>query len=63
MAKKILAVVAVLWGGGLLLSHLLGLNPVKGSGPYAAGQWAGLAFGVLLLAAGLYYLLVGSRGR
>ncbi len=63
MAKKVAAVIAVLWGGALLLSHLLGFNRIEGGGPYAAGQWAGLAFGALLLLAGLYHLLLASRRR
>lgn len=63
MAKKIVAVVAALWGAALLLSHLLGFRPIEGDGPYAAGQRAGVAFGALLLFAGLYYLLAGSKRR
>lgn len=60
MAKKIVAVIAVLWGAGILVSSLLRFNRVEG-GTYGTGQMAGLAFGVLLLGAGLYALLASRR--
>jgi hypothetical protein len=60
MIKKIVAVIAVIWGAGILVSFLLNLNRA-GGGAYGAGQMIGLAFGVLLLAAGLYALLAPKR--
>ncbi len=60
MAKKIVAIIAVLWGAGILLSFILGFNR-QGEGGYGAGQLVGLIFGILLLASGLYALLASRR--
>ena len=60
---RIIGAIAVIWGGALLLSRLLGYSRVEGSGAYAAGQSAGLIFGGLLLVAGLYALITGGRKK
>jgi Mn2+/Fe2+ NRAMP family transporter len=60
---RILGVIALIWGGALLLSRLLGYNRVEGVGAYAAGQYAGLIFGVLLFVAGLYAVITGGRRK
>lgn len=58
---RILGAIAFIWGGALLLSHLLGRSRVEGNGAYAAGQYFGLIFGALLCHAGLYSLVKGGR--
>lgn len=60
---RIVGAMALIWGGGLLLAHLLGFRRVEGSGVYAAGQYAGLVFGGLLFAAGLYTVITGGRKK
>jgi membrane associated rhomboid family serine protease len=59
MKIRILAAVGIVFGSAILLSGVL--NGVKGEGTYAQGQIAGLIFGVLLFAVGLYYLIKGRR--
>jgi hypothetical protein len=56
MIKKILAVIAVLWGVGIIVPFFLGASRVEG-GPYGMGQGVGLGIGGLLIVGGLYYLL------
>ncbi|MCH6483265.1 LPXTG cell wall anchor domain-containing protein [Pseudoxanthomonas sp. LH2527] len=53
MRNKISGLIGILWGGGIVVSRLLSESPA--SGAYQTGQTAGLAFGVVLLGAGLYY--------
>jgi hypothetical protein len=60
---RILGAIALIWGGALLLSRLLGFSRVEGSGAYAAGQYAGLVFGGLLFVAGLYAVITGGRRK
>jgi len=60
MRSRILGAIGVTFGGGVLLSNsFVGLQVENGA--YAAGQMAGLIFGGLLLAIGLYYLVSGSK--
>ena len=61
--SRILGLIAFIWGVALLLPHSLGARGIEGSGAYASGQYAGLAFGGLLIAAGLYALIRGGRKR
>ncbi len=49
----IVGAIAAIWGGALLLSHLLGFSRIKGSGAYGSGQYAALVFGGLLFVSGL----------
>ncbi len=60
---RIIGAIALVWGAALLLSNLLGFRRVEGSGAYALGQYAALAFGVLLFVAGLYAVVVGGRKK
>lgn len=53
--NRILGAIGMIWGGSLLVSGLL--QGARGDSAYAQGQGAGLAFGGLMLAAALYYLL------
>jgi len=55
MRNKILGLIGVLWGGGILVSAFLRDAP-GGSNAYAAGHTAGLVFGGLLFLVGAYYL-------
>lgn len=57
MRNRIFGAIGVLWGAGLLLFQLLGSNQAQGKGAYGSGQSAGLIFGGLLLAVGMYYLI------
>jgi hypothetical protein len=60
MRNMIMGGIGVLWGGAILLYTMLGDRP-QGQGAYGAGQMAGTIFGLLLLLAGLYYLIQGLR--
>jgi hypothetical protein len=54
--------IGLLWGGAILIRFLLQGGP-KGQGAYAAGEWIAVVFGLLLLSAGLYYLIQGLREK
>ena len=60
---RIVGAIALIWGGALILSRLLGFSRVEGSGAYATGQYAGLIFGGLLFVAGLYAVITGGRKK
>ncbi len=60
---RIIGAIALVWGGTLLLSRLLGSVELKAKGAYAAGQHAGLVFGALLFIAGLYAVITGGRKK
>jgi hypothetical protein len=60
MYQRLLGIVGVLWGGGILLSGLLSRGKASGSGDYAAGQSAAWIFGLLLLMAGIFSLIKGQ---
>jgi hypothetical protein len=60
---RILGAIALIWGGALLLSRLLGFSRIEGSGAYGAGQYLGLIFGGLLFIAGLYAVIKGGRKK
>jgi hypothetical protein len=60
---RVLGTIAFIWGGALILSRLLGFSRTEGGGAYAAGQNAGLIFGGLLLAAGLFAVITGGRKK
>jgi hypothetical protein len=55
MKNKILGVIGVVWGGGLLVSALTKGVPVPTSS-YGTGAFVGFLFGVALLAAGVWTL-------
>lgn len=57
---RILGLIGVLWGGGVLVARVAG-GPAEAAanGAYAYGQMAGLVFGALLLLVGLYYVIKG----
>ena len=58
MRNRIVGGIAVVWGGGMLVSFFL--RTPEGSGAYEAGRTAALVFAVLLVVVGGYYLLKGS---
>lgn len=60
---RIVGAIALIWGGALLVSHLLGNSRIEGNGAYASGQYAALVFGGLLFAAGLYAVVTGGRKK
>lgn len=53
MRNRISGAIAILWGGGIVLSRIV--SDSTAGGAYEAGQSAALAFGLVLLGAGLYY--------
>ena len=61
MKRRILGAIAVILGGSILISGLM--NGTAGEGTYAAGQIAGLLFGLALFGTGFYYLLRGWHRR
>lgn len=52
MRNRIFGTIGILWGGAILILFLLRGGP-QGSGAYAAGQYAALAFGTLMVLAGI----------
>lgn len=61
MRNKIFGVIGLIWGGGILVSTFFGGGDAAGSGAYAAGHTAGVAFGALLFIVGGYYLFRSAR--
>lgn len=57
MKRKLLGVLGVVWGGGLLALHVARGARSGGMGGYAAGRGPALVFAGLLFGVGLYYLL------
>jgi len=60
MLTRILAIIATIWGGGVILSGLLGSGP-EGGGAYVQGQGIGLLFGAVLFGVGVFYLIKGGK--
>ena len=56
MSNRLIGVIGVLWGAGILLFWLFGGNQAQVKGAYAAGQSVGWLFGLVLLLAGIHYL-------
>jgi hypothetical protein len=54
--NRVFGLIGVLWGGAIIIGRVLGLSAASGTGAYAAGQVAGLGFGILLLIVGAYFL-------
>ena len=52
MRNKVFGAIGILWGGALVAKWLA--TGVRGGDAYAAGQYAGVAFGAAMLLAGLY---------
>jgi hypothetical protein len=57
MSNRLIGMIGVLWGGGLLLFRLLSGGQAQANGAYAAGQSAGWVFGLVLFLVGIYYLV------
>ena len=61
MKNRVLGVIGILWGGGIVAHWLLAGPSAVGSGAYAAGyqtgQCIGLGLGIAMCAAGLYAIL------
>jgi hypothetical protein len=56
MSHRLIGVIGVLWGGGMLLFGLLSGGQAQVKGAYAAGQSVGWLFGLVLFLTGIYYL-------
>jgi hypothetical protein len=52
MSGFIAPAIAAVWGGAIVVVMLVS-GPSGGSSAYTSGQWAGVAFGVVLLGAGV----------
>jgi hypothetical protein len=57
--NRILGVIGLIWGGGIVLARLTSSVPPSPEPGYAAGQNAALLLGTLLAFAGLYYAVKG----
>jgi hypothetical protein len=58
--ERLLGLLGVLWGGGILVAGLTRDAVEATAGPaYATGQTMGLVLGALLFFVGLYYLITG----
>ena len=57
--NRILGVVGLIWGGGIVLTRLTSSVPASPDPGYAAGQNAALLLGTLLAFVGLYYAVKG----
>lgn len=55
MSNRLIGVIGVLWGAGILLFSLLSGGQAQVTGAYAAGHSVGWLFGLVLLLAGIYY--------
>lgn len=60
MVTRILATIGAVWGGGILLSGILGRGP-EISGDHAQGQAIGFLIGAVLFGVGVYFLLRGGK--
>ena len=61
MRNRILGIIGVLWGGGIVVSFFVrGANT---DGAYGAGQMGGVLFGVVMFLAGTYYAIKGGGGE
>jgi Tfp pilus assembly PilM family ATPase len=63
MRQSVLGALGALVGAAILLRFLLSTDPVGDSGAYAAGQYAAIAVGALLLIVGGRALVMGLRER
>ena len=57
--NRILGVIGLIWGGGIVLARLTSSVPASPDPGYAAGQNAALLLGTLLAFVGLYYAVKG----
>jgi hypothetical protein len=57
--NRILGVIGLIWGGGIVLARLASSVPPSPDPGYAAGQNAALLLGTLLAFVGLYYAVKG----
>jgi hypothetical protein len=57
LKRRVLGVVGVIFGGGIILARLLGSTDLSTSPSYRSGQIAGLIFGIIFFGIGIYYLL------
>jgi hypothetical protein len=61
MSNRLIGVIGVLWGAGILLYGLLSGGQAQAKGAYAAGQSAGWLFGLVLFFLGIYYLVKSPK--
>ncbi len=57
--NRILGIIGVVWGGGILLSRAVGAQAVTTNAAYAAGQSTAYLFAFVLLVVGLYFAVKG----
>lgn len=56
--NRIIGLIGVVWGGGMVAHHFLGA-PVAGNQAYAAGQNFAVLFAAIMFFIGLYYVIKG----
>ena len=59
MRNRIMGLIGVLWGGGVVLSSLLKGEDARG-GAYATGSAGAAIFGLVMFCAGMFYLIKGD---
>ena len=60
MRNRIMGIIGILWGGGVLVSFMMREEGIWG-GSYGLGQLFGLLFGLAMFVAGIYYVAKGDR--
>jgi hypothetical protein len=61
MKRRILGAIGVLWGGTLVVGHLIEGAKIDYSSAYSAGQSTGLILGALMFLAGTTSLIKSFR--
>lgn len=56
MKNKILGIIGIIWGGGIVLRWMLADTTSSGNPAYDAGYSTAVIFGAVLLIVGLYYV-------
>lgn len=63
MRNRIFGAIGFVWGGYILINASSSPPTATGNAAYDAGSTAGLVFGGVLCAVGLYYLVTGGRKK
>ena len=53
MRPKMIGLIGLVWGAGIILYGLLGHSTAHGNAAYSAGNYAAVFFGAVIFAAGL----------